>query len=64
MRRLIPLLALLLAPAAAEGAQETASDTLLTVNHYLDWEQVHNELVPAAPPGGDDGGGGRRHQVA
>jgi len=26
------------APPAA--AQETASDTLLTVEHYLDWEQV------------------------
>ena len=24
----------------AVAAQETASDTLLTVNHYLDWEQV------------------------
>src|SRR3970040_1508956 len=39
MRRLIPLLALLLAPALAR-AQETASDTLLTVSHYLGWEQV------------------------
>jgi dipeptidyl aminopeptidase/acylaminoacyl peptidase len=26
--------------AAPLRAQETASDTLLTVNHYLDWEQV------------------------
>jgi dipeptidyl aminopeptidase/acylaminoacyl peptidase len=43
MRRSLILVALagalLLAPAHA-GAQETASDTLLTVNHYLDWEQV------------------------
>jgi dipeptidyl aminopeptidase/acylaminoacyl peptidase len=29
----------LLLPGAAR-AQETASDSLLTVNHYLDWEQV------------------------
>jgi len=27
------------APRAAR-AQETASDSLLTVDHYLDWEQV------------------------
>src|SRR5437762_13340773 len=26
-------------------AQETASDTLLTVNHYLDWEQVGDPQV-------------------
>jgi dipeptidyl aminopeptidase/acylaminoacyl peptidase len=44
MRRLIPVLALLLAPAAAR-AQETASDTLLTVNHYLDWEQVSDPQI-------------------
>ena len=47
MRRLIPLLALLaplLAPAAARS-QETASDTLLTVNHYLDWEQVNDPQI-------------------
>jgi dipeptidyl aminopeptidase/acylaminoacyl peptidase len=31
--------ALCLTPGLAR-AQETASDTLLTVNHYLDWEQV------------------------
>src|SRR5512135_1374090 len=33
-------------PAAAR-AQETASDTLLTVDHYLDWEQVNDpQLSP------------------
>src|SRR5256885_5537894 len=35
-------------PAVAAG-QETASDTLLTVNHYLDWEQVAD---PQASPDG------------
>src|SRR5207248_10674825 len=35
------LLSLLLAPIAI-AAQETASDTLLTVAHYLDWEQASN----------------------
>jgi dipeptidyl aminopeptidase/acylaminoacyl peptidase len=41
MRRPFVTLALLalLAPVVAR-AQETASDTLLTVNHYLDWETV------------------------
>ena len=39
MRRLMLLLVAFLAPAAV-AAQETATDTLLTVNHYLDWEQV------------------------
>ena len=35
-----------LMPIAAR-AQETASDTLLTVNHYLDWEQVSDpQLSP------------------
>ena len=38
MRSLL-LAALLVVPSVATG-QETASDTLLTVNHYLDWEQV------------------------
>ena len=38
------LLALFLAPAIAR-AQETASDTLLTVNHYLDWEQVADPQI-------------------
>jgi dipeptidyl aminopeptidase/acylaminoacyl peptidase len=33
----------------AAPAQETASDTLLTVNHYLDWEQVADPQV--APNG-------------
>jgi dipeptidyl aminopeptidase/acylaminoacyl peptidase len=45
MRRLtLLLLAVCLAPAAAR-AQETASDTLLTVNHYLDWEQVSDPQI-------------------
>src|SRR5881628_3974232 len=38
------LLSLLLAPIALT-AQETASDTLLTVNHYLDWEQVSEPQI-------------------
>ena len=37
------VLAVCLSPAVA--AQETASDTLLTVNHYLDWEQVADPQV-------------------
>ncbi|HYT82343.1 MAG TPA: S9 family peptidase [Gemmatimonadales bacterium] len=36
--------ALLLAPVCVR-AQETASDTLLTVNHYLDWEQVSEPQI-------------------
>jgi len=45
-RMTFPLAAavLLLAPAAGR-AQETASDTLLTVNHYLDWEQVADPQI-------------------
>ena len=43
MRSLI-LVALLAVPTAARG-QETASDTLLTVNHYLDWEQVGDPQI-------------------
>src|SRR4026209_998536 len=35
---------LLTVPCAA-AAQETASDTLLTVNHYLDWEQVADPQI-------------------
>src|SRR5881394_1246364 len=40
-------LALLLFAVAAPGAaaQETASDTLLTVDHYLDWEQVADPRI-------------------
>src|SRR5712692_2255048 len=34
------LLAIAVAVPAAARAQETASDTLLPVEHYLDWEQV------------------------
>ena len=41
------LAALALLPAAAVRAQETGSDTLLTVDHYLDWEQVNDpQLSP------------------
>src|SRR6266540_1659180 len=39
------IFAVLLAPITALRAQETASDTLLTVNHYLDWEQVADPQV-------------------
>src|SRR5688572_31732671 len=42
--RLVVLAALLLIPSSAR-AQETASDSLLTVNHYLDWEQVADPQV-------------------
>ena len=31
--------------SAVLAAQETASDTLLTVNHYLDWEQVSDPQI-------------------
>ena len=34
------LLAIAVGLPAVARAQETASDTLLTVEHYLDWEQV------------------------
>ena len=43
MRSLL-LAALLLVPSVATS-QETASDTLLTVNHYLDWEQVADPQI-------------------
>ena len=43
-RSTLLLLAVFLAPALAR-AQETASDTLLTVNHYLDWEQVSDPQI-------------------
>src|SRR5437867_10863686 len=36
--RSVIVAALLVVPSVA-ATQETASDTLLTVNHYLDWEQ-------------------------
>src|SRR5689334_18532634 len=36
--------------AAPALAQETASDTLLTVDHYLDWEQVVDPQI--SPDGG------------
>jgi dipeptidyl aminopeptidase/acylaminoacyl peptidase len=45
MRRVtLLLLAACLTPAIAR-AQETASDTLLTVNHYLDWETVGDPQI-------------------
>ena len=45
-RSVIMIVACLWAPAAVR-AQETAADTLLTVNHYLDWEQVSDpQLSP------------------
>src|SRR5690349_23709249 len=34
-----------LVSAAAVSAQEIASDTLLTVNHYLDWEQATDPQI-------------------
>ncbi len=42
--------ALTILPAALARAQETASDTLLTVDHYLDWEQVSDPQL--SPDGG------------
>src|SRR2546429_4552084 len=48
MRRPLPLaLVLLVGPSLARPlpAQETASDSLLTVNHYLDWEQVADPQI-------------------
>src|SRR6266540_1525755 len=48
MRRMLQLALTLLAGAALARpapAQETASDTLLTVNHYLDWEQVADPQI-------------------
>jgi len=38
------LLSLLLAPGIV-AAQETGSDTLLTVEHYLDWEQASDPQI-------------------
>ena len=42
--RPVLLAALLMTPSVAR-TQEVASDTLLTVNHYLDWEQVADPQV-------------------
>jgi dipeptidyl aminopeptidase/acylaminoacyl peptidase len=43
----LALVALVAVLPASTRAQETASDTLLTVNHYLDWEQVSDpQLSP------------------
>ena len=42
--RSVILAALLVIPSVAR-AQETASDSLLTVNHYLDWEQVADPQI-------------------
>ncbi len=44
MRRLLPLL-VIVAAVVPLAAQETASDTLLTVQHYLDWEQVADPQI-------------------
>ena len=49
MRVLAALLASVVVTAAA-SAQEIASDTLLTVDHYLDWEQVADPQI--SPDGG------------
>src|SRR6266704_1625387 len=49
MLRSLRLALLLWAGAAlAAPAQETASDTLLTVDHYLDWEQVADPQISPA----------------
>src|SRR3989441_7364951 len=46
MLRSLRLALLLWAGAVlAAPAQETASDTLLTVDHYLDWEQVSDPQI-------------------
>ncbi len=45
--RCVLLAALVIVPGVA-SSQETASDTLLTVNHYLDWEQVADPQVSPA----------------
>ena len=43
----LAIVALIAVLPASIRAQETASDTLLTVNHYLDWEQVSDpQLSP------------------
>jgi dipeptidyl aminopeptidase/acylaminoacyl peptidase len=42
--RSVLLAALLVIPSVARS-QETASDTLLTVSHYLDWEQVADPQI-------------------
>src|SRR5213076_2689271 len=42
--RSVIVAALLVVPSVA-ASQETATDTLLTVNHYLDWEQVADPQV-------------------
>src|SRR5437870_11382852 len=42
--RSVILAAFLVVPSVA-SSQETASDTLLTANHYLDWEQVADPQV-------------------
>src|SRR5882762_1215065 len=45
--RSVILAAFLVVPSVV-SSQETASDTLLTVNHYLDWEQVADPQVSPA----------------
>ena len=45
MRRVALMLCAGLLTPLVVRAQETASDTLLTVNHYLDWEQVSDPQI-------------------
>ena len=45
MRVLAASFAWLAAVAVSAAAQEPASDTLLTVDHYLDWEQVADPQI-------------------
>lgn len=45
MHASLALAVLLVAVPRAMHAQETASDTLLTVNHYLDWETVSDPQI-------------------
>src|SRR5260370_13202906 len=45
LRSLVLAVLLGAGPALAAPAQETASDTLLTVDHYLDWEQVADPQI-------------------
>src|SRR5919206_599296 len=45
MRRASLALLLAFAPAVISGAQEKRSDTLLTVDHYMDFEQVGDPQV-------------------
>ena len=44
-RPVVAALALLVGGVAGTAAQETASDSLLTVQHYLNWEQVADPQI-------------------